>query len=68
MGWKYKTGAFIRLNDRVLVSKSWCKKNGYTNQEAVVVGLYGFITVRMNDGVTVDFYPKSITLLSYGDK
>ena len=61
VGWKYKTGERVLYGDTVRISQRWAKEHGVN--EGVVSGLYGFITVKLTNGVAVDFDARSLTFL-----
>ncbi len=57
--WKYKgTDIFVKINDKVKLSRKYQKELGYV--EGVVCGLHGFITVQLPDGSKVDFDSRNI--------
>ncbi len=60
---KYKTGEYVNMGDRVKVSKKWAKE--YGSENATVVGKWGFVTVQFDlSTAKVDFDMRSLTFVS----
>lgn len=61
MGWKYKTGEWVKIGDRVRISKKWAAEHGAN--EGIVTGLSGFVTVTLTNDKRIDFDMRSLTFL-----
>lgn len=67
MGWFYKgTGTRVLHGDRVLISKKLAEVNK-VDREAMVSGLYGYITVQLSDSCLMDVDARSLTFIRRGE-
>jgi hypothetical protein len=64
LGWRYKTGEDVHHGDHVQVSKAQAKIHGA--ERGQVYDRYGFITVRLINGVRVDYTPRNLKFLGRG--
>lgn len=64
--WKYKTGEQVKIGDHVLTSKRWADRENDGDRSGVVVGDRGFVSVRVEDGSSIDFDMRSLTLVRRG--
>lgn len=61
MMWKYKgTKRIVQTGDKVLISQRLADENK-VSRHATVVGLHGFITVKLSDGENMDVDARMIT-------
>lgn len=66
-GRTYKgTQTRVQRKDNVLISRRLAQENK-VNRAAIVVGLQGFITVRLSNGEQMDLDARQVTFVSRGE-